>query len=349
MRWRGRLVVSTVALIGAVPVLLLALATTWVGSNLNDIAPRPRPAVLALPAPALPDERNAFFALVGLSAETGRDPATVGQALWHLNLRRAALSQQQRFADKGLADLRQQDEAAVGRRLPPVSGARGDALHASGLEFEERLPFPPHAWADIAPHFSGARQCAQWWRTGAVLAWQQGQMETARALLLVPVGEAAQAAAARRWMASEAASSHAAFDDLAECMDPALAPMQRPMGWAERQLQKVEGWQCRTRLGFMPERNKALTDDFWAGAAADLPLHTEAAALALAAAAQQVPAPERAAWAQRQPLSPALRERLRWDASGQSFTVRTWYEEGGTAPTDSRTAIRFAWPPATRG
>jgi len=43
-------------------------------------------------------------------------------------------------------------------------------------------------------------------------------------------------------------------------------------------------------------------------------------------------------------MSAALRERLHWDASGQGFTVRTWYEEGRTAPIEPRKSIRFAWP-----
>ena len=218
--------------------------------------------------------------------------------------------------------------------------------------------------------------------------------------LLVPAPDAVHVAAGKRWIAYEAAGQQTAMTELAECMDPALTPAQRPMVWAERQIENLLQWQCRNRVGFLPERNKALADDFWVDAstaldgglqaaiefldtqvamatqrgwqwqntighmlfdvampayssylrqAADLPLHSEAAALALAAAAQRVPAAERAAWAQRQPLSADLRERLQWDASGQGFTVRTWYQDGQNTPIEPRKAIRFAWPTPPQG
>lgn len=485
MAWLRRSVVVAVALVGAVPVLLLAVATAWMLSNRTDIAPRARPAVLQLPAPTLPDERNAFFALVGLTAEAGRDPASVDRALWQLNMARAAMPLTERFSATGLAELNRQDEAATGKRLPQVSGApmyckegtvgcvaewladpaalaaqrqqmavsgaRCDALWAPGVGFKERLPSPAHYAANMAPHLPAATQCSRWWRSGAVLAWQQGQPQQALALLkvasradaalragsqslvsnlvaatitrdlqatlvglglrdpalaaqLVPllqtVSEAAQAAAAKRWIASEAEFQQVAIAELSECMDPALVPRQPPMGWADRQRQKLEGWQCRNRVGFMPERQKAMGDDFWVSVAtaldgglpaaikhldsqaalaaqrgwqwhntighmlfdvampsyssyfrqaADLPLHSEAAVLALVAAAQRVPAAERAAWSQRQPMSAALRDRLRWDESGQGFTVRTWLEEGRTQAIETRNAIRFTWPNPTQG
>jgi len=482
--WLSRSVVVATALVGAVPVLLLAVVTAWLLSNGSDIEPRARPAVLQLPAPTLPDERNAFFALTGLSAEAGRDPAEVGRALWQVNLSRAALSPPWRFGTQAWDELNRQEEAATGVRLPTVSGAplyckdaatgcvaewlaepaalaaqrtrmalwgaRCDALLAPGMDFEERLPTPANFIAIVAPHGSGALQCSNWWRSGAVLAWQQGQPQQSLALLqraarldaallagshslvanmvaaniarntqatvvglavvdaslalqlaalLLPVPESAQVAAGKRWIAYEAAGQQTAMADLAECADPALAPVQQPLGWAERQIETFERWQCRNRVGFLPERTRALSDDFWVGArtaldsglqaaiehleaqsalaeqrgwqwqntmghmlldvaspayghyfrqAADLPLHSEAAALALAAAAQRVPAAERAVWAQRQPVSDTLRQRLLWDASGQGFTVRTWTEEAKT-PIEPRRAIRFAWPALPQG
>ncbi len=485
MRWLRRTVVVTTALVGAVPVLLLAVYAAWMLSNLGDIAPQPRPAVLQLSAPTLPDQRNAFFALVGLSAEAGRDADVVGHALWQVNKARAAIPLQDRLKTIGFEELNRQEEAATGKRLPDVSGApllckdaapacvaewlaepaalaaqrkqlavqgaRCDALWAPGMGFEERLTAPLNFAVNLAPHLSAAMVCSRWWRSGAVLAWQQGQPQLALALLqragrldaallagsqsltsslvaaamarntqatvvglamrdpslalqlaplLGPIPDAALSAAVKRWIATEAAFQQTATDELAECVDPASAPMQQPAGWTERQLQKVERWQCRNRIGFLPERNKALFDEFWVGVvaalegglpaaighlerqsalaeqqgwkwrntighklhvvtvpayvnyfrrAADLPLHTEAAALALAASAQQVPAAERAAWAQRQATSATLRERLRWDESGPGFTVRTWLEEGQKTPIEPRQAIRFAWPAATQG
>lgn len=472
-----RSVVVTVGLVGALPVLLIAVATVWLGSNLNDIAPRPRPAVLQLPQATLPDDRNAFFALVGLSAEAGRDAGTVGRALWQVELARGALLPKERLASTRYVELNQQDAAATGPRLPDVTGApllckpaadgcvaewlaepsvlaaqrqqmapvgeRCDALSASGVGFEERLPPRPSPVVSPALHMQGALRCSRWWRSGAVLAWQQGRPQQATALLgqatrmnsallaggqslvsnlisaaitretqativalglrdpalvttlaplLAPVPDEVQVAAARRWMAVEAEAARNSLAELSECLDPGETGLDQMLGWLAA---RVDHWQCRHRIGFQPERTLALFDDFWAtnadalGAglpaaiqqlqarqqqaettgwrwqntighllidvaapsnanylrqAADLPLHTEAAALALAASAQRVPAPERAAWAQRQPMSAALRERLRWDASGQSFTVRTWYEEGHTAPIEPRKSIRFAWP-----
>lgn len=485
MRWLRRSVVVAMGLVGAVPVGLLAVYTAWMFSNKDDIAPQPRPAVLQLSAPTLPDQRNAFFALIGLSAEAGRDADTVGHALWQINRARAAIPQQERVAAKGFEELNRQDAAAAGEHTPAVSGAplfckdatrvcvaewlaeprvlaaqrqqlavqgaRCDALWAPGMGFEERLTSPLNFAVNMAPHVRGATLCSRWWRSGAVLAWQQGQPRRAVALLvqasrldaallaasqslisnmvavsmardtqatvvglalrdpslalqlaplLGPTPEAALSAAVKRWIATEAAFQQTATDEWAECVDPASAPAQPPVGWAERQLQRVEQWQCRNRIGFLPERNKALFDAYWAGVAAaldgglpaaiahldrqsalaeqrgwhwrntighllhvvalpayvehirkaaDLPLHTEAAALAVAASAQQVPPAERAAWAQRQPMSATLRERLRWDESGQGFTVRTWLEEGQKTPIDPRQAIRFAWPASTPG
>ena len=485
MRWPGRSVVVVTGLVGAVPVVVLAVATAWLLSNRSDIEPRPRPPALLLPAPALPGERNAFLGLVGLTAEAGRDPAEVGRVLWQLNEAWAAMPQQDRFATTGLEELNRRGEVAAGKRLPAMSGAplfckqttpgcvaewlaepvalaaqrqqmallgtRCDALWATGMGFEEWLPLPAHPAARIAPHLEGATQCSRWWRSGAVLAWQQGQTPQALALLqqasrldtallsgsqslvsavvatsmaretlatgvglalrdpwlaaqlaplLAPVPDAVQVAAARRWIAFESTVQQTATDELAECIDPAAALTMRPMGWVERQLDALARWQCRHRAGFLPERNKALSDDIWVGVAtaldsglpaaiqhidrqtalaaqrgwrwhntighmlldvslpsyanyfrqaADLTLHSEAAALALTAAEQRVPAAERAAWSQRQPMSATLRERLRWDESGQGFTVRTWLEEGQTQAIEPRKAIRFAWPAPPQG
>lgn len=485
MRWRGRLLVVVTALLGAVPIGLLALFTAWLLSNQDDTVPHTRPVALLVPAPTVPDDKNAFFALVGLSAEASRDAAAAGQVLWQVNLQRAALTQRERVGAAGYAEMNRLDAQALGTALPAVSGAplfcqsaaggcvaewlaqhealaaqrqqmavlgeRCDALFPPGTGFEERLPTPLNYAANVAPHLLGALNCSRWWRSGAVLAWQRGQLRQTLLLLqrtnhldaalmaggqslvanlvvsgmardtqatvvmltmldpsladqltplLQTVAEAGQVAAAKRWIAFESTFQQIATTELAECMDPALAPTEPILGWTERQRQKLEGWQCRNRVGFMPERNKALADDLWAGIttaldgglpaaithidrqsdlaaqrglqwrntighmlqavsmsaygtylrrAADLPLHSEAAALALAAAAQRVPAAERAAWSQRQPMSAPLRERLRWDESGQGFTVRTWLEDGQTQPFEPRRAIRFAWPASPQG
>jgi len=477
-----RSVVVTVGLVGALPLLLLAVATAWLGSNLNDIAPRPRPAVLQLPQATLPDDRNAFFALVGLSAEAGRDAGTAGRALWKVEIARQTLLEKRPLDSVRLAELNQQDAAATGPRLPEVTraplhckpaadgcvaewlaepsalaaqrqqmamvGERCDAMGEPGMGFEERLPARPGPAMSSALHMQGALRCSRWWRSGAVLAWQQGRPQQTTALLgqatrmnsallaggqslvshlitaaisretqativalglrdptlagtlaplLAPLPDEVQVAAARRWMAVEAVTVRNSFAEAFECLDPGETGRDQMLGWLAS---RVNHWQCRHHIGLQPQRTLALADDFWAAnaqalggglpaamqhvqarqqqaettgwrwhntignllidvaapsyenylrQAADLPLHTEAAALALAASAQRIPAAERAAWAQRQPMSAPLRERLHWDASGQGFTVRTWYEEGRTAPIEPRKAIRFAWPAEASG
>jgi len=316
------------------------------------------------------------------------------------------------------------------------------------MGFEERLPARPGPAMSSALHIQGALRCSRWWRSGAVLAWQQGRPQQTTALLgqatrmnsallaggqslvshlitaaisretqativalglrdptlagtlaplLAPLPDEVQVAAARRWMAVEAVTVRSSFAEAFECLDPGETGRDQMWGWLAS---RVNHWQCRHHIGHQPQRTLALADDFWAAnaqalggglpaamqhvqarqqqaettgwrwhntignllidvaapsyenylrQAADLPLHTEAAALALAASAQRIPAAERAAWAQRQPMSAPLRERLHWDASGQGFTVRTWYEEGRTAPIEPRKAIRFAWPAEASG
>lgn len=484
-RWRGRLLVGVTALLGAVPVALLAVCTAWLLSNQDDTAPRARPAALLLSAPTLPDEKNAFFALLGLSAEASRDAASAGQALWQVNMQRAALTPRERVDATEHADLNRRDEAALGELLPEVTGAplfceastdgcvaawlaqpealavqrqqmavlgaRCDALFSPGTGFEERLAMPLSHAANLAPHTLGATRCSLWWRSGAVMAWQQGRpqqalaklqqaarlnlavlvggqslisnvvsismtrdtLATAVALALrdavlapqlaplwVHVTDDVLVAAARRWMAHEAAFQQTITDELAQCMDPALGLPQLSSEWTQRPLQALERWQCRNRVGFMPGRIKALSDDHWASSVealegglpaaiahadrqvalaaqsglpwrntighilyvvalpayadylrrgADLSLHAEAATLVVAAVAEDVPAAERAAWAGRQPMSTALRGRLRWDDSAQGFTVRTWFGEGRNEPIEPRRAIRFTWPAPQQG
>ena len=46
----------------------------------------------------MPDERNAYFALMGLHAAADREPSSAGQALWKLELARATKAGPQRWA-----------------------------------------------------------------------------------------------------------------------------------------------------------------------------------------------------------------------------------------------------------
>jgi len=60
----------------------------------------------------------------------------------------------------------------------------------------------------------------------------------------------------------------------------------------------------------------------------DLDLHRETALLGLNALRLGIAPKARAAWAQQQPASPALRERLAWSADGRSLSVRPWAADG---------------------
>ena len=196
-------------------VLLVALA--WVLSNLRDIEPAARPALLALPAPQLRDEANAFFALVGLNAGADRDPAVAGRALWRSQLAFAALAQEQRYLKAAGEAMVRSEQDAQGSRLPGLSGvpllcdtdrsgcaeqwiAQADALavqrqtHATlgarceqlldkSFALEERLPPFQSAADPLAAHSSGAASCSKWLLSGAVLAWTQQRPGQAVALL----------------------------------------------------------------------------------------------------------------------------------------------------------------------
>ncbi len=78
---------------------------------------------------------------------------------------------------------------------------------------------------------------------------------------------------------------------------------------------------------------------------ADLNLHQQAAALAIAAQLAGVPATERKGWAAQQSLAPNVRERIVWSGDGQLMTVNLWISVAAphaTAPR--RDQIRLAWP-----
>ena len=80
---------------------------------------------------------------------------------------------------------------------------------------------------------------------------------------------------------------------------------------------------------------------------ADLELHHEAAALAVAAQAAQVPAASRAAWLANQRLSDDARARLSFSADGLTLAARTWAEDRAAGEKiNQRDAIRIRWPGA---
>ena len=169
--------------------------------------------------------------------------------------------------------------------------------------------------------------------------------------LLVPVPDAVHVAAGKCWIAYEAAGQQTALTELAECIDPARAPAQRPMVWAERQIENLLQWQCRNRVGFLPERNKALVDDFWVGASTALDGGLQAAIEYLDT---QVAMATQRGWQWQNTIGhmlfdvamPAYSSYLR-----QAADLRLQSEAAALAlaAAAQRKAIRFAWPDSPRG
>jgi len=78
---------------------------------------------------------------------------------------------------------------------------------------------------------------------------------------------------------------------------------------------------------------------------ADAELHHQAVALAVQAAAQGVGAPDRAAWLAQQPVPPAQRARLSFEADGHALLARSHGQDiGGGNWKPERDAIRILWP-----
>jgi hypothetical protein len=211
-RWLLR---SAVALV----LLVMAVATAWVLSNLQDAGPVPRPAALAPPTQQLSPDRNAAFALAGLFAAEGKDPAHAGRALWAAEEAqvqqllktgrligpdmpntpsagaRLAVAQGTPWVCEGLttpcwAVWRGQSTALVTQRESMATlGARCEALvpanpqQKPGFEFEELLPKGWHPSGSFVSHAHASTFCAKWLHTGAALAQQQGRKADAVQLM----------------------------------------------------------------------------------------------------------------------------------------------------------------------
>jgi hypothetical protein len=195
---------------------LLLLVAAWLVSNWNDEPPRPRPAALQLSSPAVSDDRNAYFAFAGLLAAADRDPSSAGQALWKLQLARAAATRTSPFApatDRSASDV----DAALGKAMPSLAGSplicnmhidtcvaqwidnanalskqhkehallgqRCERLLDGAFQFDEALAPMRTVAEPIAQHGFGAPNCSRWFLSGAVLAW--AQQDPARAIALL--------------------------------------------------------------------------------------------------------------------------------------------------------------------
>lgn len=167
--WR-RSVRTGAGLVVVLLVLMLALLSAWILSNRFDIEPVAPPAALTIPAPTVPDDRNAFFPLAGLLVVDGA-AAPAGR----LTTLPSACDDIDRCVESWLADL---PGLAAGREAAAVAGRRCEALLARGdVAFEERLPPLRDASVIVsfAPHAIGATTCSTWLLGGAVLAWHAGR------------------------------------------------------------------------------------------------------------------------------------------------------------------------------
>ncbi len=169
--------------VSRIALLLLVLALAWVASNAVDSPPVPRPPALQIPPPQVPDARNAFFALAGLRAPSGQQPAAAGLAQWRGQATPAELKtllaapEGSPYHCEGGADCTAAWLADVPRlaaQLGPHAelGARCEALMVD-FAFEERMP----ARADsagmaigVAQHTSGLPTCSRWFNAQAALA-----------------------------------------------------------------------------------------------------------------------------------------------------------------------------------
>lgn len=184
------------------------LVAAWLPFNLQDAAPKPRPAELQLPAPRVPDDRNAAYAIVGLLAEAGRDPAAAGRAIWAAHKTWSALPPAQRASAAQARDAGASN--AMGKALASPKGAplicngqrstcdadwlaagealarqragfgalgeRCDRLVDGPFEFEELIPPGLGVDAPIMP-WAPMSDCSRWFRSGALAALARGQRE----------------------------------------------------------------------------------------------------------------------------------------------------------------------------
>jgi hypothetical protein len=189
-------------LMAASLILPVLAAVAWFLSNLRDVPAQPRPSELLLAPSTLPASRNNFFAMAGVLMPLGADAAAAAQQEWiqgqewaklplaqraaQMAARHAAASDRPRPSQPTTAPWRCADDARdctatwvaqasalAAQRAAQTWGARCDALveDPGTTAFEELLPQPLNTASLQAPHLSGALACANWFHTGAALAF----------------------------------------------------------------------------------------------------------------------------------------------------------------------------------
>ena len=219
-----------------------------------------------------------------------------------------------------LAQRTQATVLALGLRDPALRPALAQLLHG-----EPDLAAAVRRWiaheaaygrnnlAEMEQHCQGPAELPPDVQAGAV--WR-GVHQVTQASCRLSLGyhpERTRQAADAMWLARQKALDAGLAPALQRMQAEDAVAAQRSM-WA--------GWHWRNTVGQMLLDVGASTWTDYIAASADLGLHREAAALGLAAAA--LPAAERAAWAQRQALSPLAQGRITWDAEGRGLTLQPW-------------------------
>ena len=180
--------------------VLLLVAVAWLCSNLIDSAPTPRPQALVMPTATLAPEQNLFFALLGITAPVGEQPAEAGRAEWQNQLQRNATVLAERRAGRSGFSLL--PSPAVPSSLPRPSGppwvcpaeadcpaywlahtteltaqlARSEPIGQRCLQAVTDTPRFDEVWASMSPsaplafHAANGNLCSSWFNANAVLA-----------------------------------------------------------------------------------------------------------------------------------------------------------------------------------
>ncbi|RZI58531.1 MAG: hypothetical protein EOP37_15370 [Rubrivivax sp.] len=192
-------------LLGGLLLGVVTLAAAWAAFNnrLVDDAPRPVPEALQVPAPTLPQEQNAFFALIGLGM-SGDDPQAEGQRRWamidegrvpaqELTAPRSWPSTTSAVGKVWQCDVQTQDclgewareaqglralmdaHADIGRRCEAVARP-GMAVEEPTLTPRENLKIASDSYVRRAEifHSSPPLNCQRWLQIRAALAGLQG-------------------------------------------------------------------------------------------------------------------------------------------------------------------------------
>ncbi|WP_377157634.1 hypothetical protein ACFJIX_02920 [Roseateles sp. UC29_93] len=185
----------TLKILGGCLLGVVTLAAAWAAFNnrLVDDAPRPVPEALRVPAPTLPPERNAFFALIGLTAASD-DPHAEGVKRWavidagEIDLREPpaprqwpSTAERSPATDAWQCDAQTQDCVAVWTReatglralidAHADIGRRCEGVARAGVTLEEPMITPRAELKTAGDSYSRRATGLQWHSTVNCLRW----------------------------------------------------------------------------------------------------------------------------------------------------------------------------------